>query len=223
LHAADLVSDPTGEYLRKETLTYIHAFTDRMDVQPDGSFYATFDLESGKPLFPRITDAWSYLSQTNETHTWSNSVLGIRASAMMAFAYLKTGDPTLLATFEQLMPLWRLEEFADLKAVRKPLPAGLMAQAIVAFLNIHEATGRAEYLAHAGTFATYAAKHYVTDDGWVVCGPSNLSRYNDPNLKTWRMYSNRGGSDDLALALLKYWLVLTGKPDTVVTDPLCFW
>jgi hypothetical protein len=98
-----------------------------------------------------------------------------------------------------------------------------MAQAIVAFLNIHEATGLAEYLAHAGTFATYAAKHYVTDDGWVVCGPSNLSRYNDPNLKTWRMYSNRGGSDDLALALLKYWLVLTGKPDTVVTDPLCFW
>jgi hypothetical protein len=62
---------------------------------------------------------------------------------MMAFAYLKTGAPTLLATFEQLMPLWRLEEFADPKAVRKPLPAGVMAQAIVAFLNIHEATGRA--------------------------------------------------------------------------------
>jgi hypothetical protein len=223
LHAMDLASGPTREHFRKETLTYIHAFTDRMKVQPDGSFYATFDLESGKPLYPRIADAWSYVPQTNETHTWSNSVLGIRAPATMAFAYLKTDDPTFLATFEQLMPLWRLEEFADPKAVRKPLPAGLMAQAILAFLNIHEATGRAEYLTHAGSFAAYAAKHYVTEDGWIACGPSNLNRYNDPNLNTWRMYSNRGGSDDLALALLKYWLVVTGRPDTVVADPLCFW
>jgi hypothetical protein len=121
------------------------------------------------------------------------------------------------------MPLWRLNEFADPKAVRKPLPAGLMAQAILAFLNMHEATGRGEYLAHAKTFAAYAFTHYVTKDGWIACGPSNLSRYNDPNLNTWRMYSNRGGSDDLALALLKYWLVATGKRDTVVTDPFCFW
>jgi hypothetical protein len=37
------------------------------------------------------------------------------------------------------------------------------------------------------------------------------------------MYSNRGGSDDLALALLKYWLVVNGKPDTIIADPLCFW
>jgi hypothetical protein len=194
-----------------------------MDVQPDGSFYATFDLESGKPLYPRIADAWSYVPQMNEKHTWSNTVLGIRAPAMMAFSYLKTGDPAVLATFEQLMPLWRLDEFADAEAARKPLPAGLMAQAILAFLNMHEATGRGEYLRHAGTFATYAAKHYVTDDGWVVCGPSNLSRYNDPNLNTWRIYSNRGGSDDLALALLKYWLVVTDKPGNITADPLCFW
>jgi hypothetical protein len=59
LHAADLASGPTGEHFREETLTYIHAFTDRMDVQPDGSFYATFELESGNPLYPRIADAWS--------------------------------------------------------------------------------------------------------------------------------------------------------------------
>ena len=223
LHAADLASGPTREHFRKEALTYIHAFTDRMDVQTDGSFSATFDLESGKPLYPRITDAWSYVPQTNESHTWSNSVLGIRAPAMMAFAYLKTGDPALLTTFERLMPLWRLEEFTDLKATRKSLPAGLIAQAILAFLNMHEATGHADDLTHAGTFAAYATKHYVTEDGWIVCGPSNLSRYNDPNLNTWRLYSNRGGSDDLALALLKYWLVVTGKPDTIVADPLCFW
>jgi hypothetical protein len=223
LHAADLASGPTREHFRQDSLTYIHAFTDRMDVQPDGSFYATFDLESGKPLYPRITDAWAYVSQTNETHTWSNTVLGIRAPAAMAFAYLKTGDRKVLTTFEQLMPLWRLEEFAGPEAVRKPLPAGLIAQAILAFLNMHEATGRADDLARAGIFAAYAAKHYLTKDGWIACGPSNLSRYNDPNLNTWRMYSNRGGSDDLALALLKYWLVVTGKPDTIVADPLCFW
>jgi len=32
-----------------------------------------------------------------------------------------------------------------------------------------------------------------------VCGPWKLERYHDPKLNTWRMYSNRGGSDDLAL------------------------
>jgi hypothetical protein len=223
LHAAELSQHPTREHYHRETLAYIEAFTSRMEVQPDGSFHATFDLPSGNPLFPRIADAWSYAPQTSETHTWSNSVLGIRAPAMMAFAYLKTGDPTLLATFEQLMPLWRLKEFADPQAVRAPLPAGLMAQAILAFLNIHEATGRAEYLTHAGTFAGYAAKHYLTEDGWIACGPSNLGRYNDPNLNTWRMYSNRGGSDDLALALVKYWFAATGKPDSIAADPLCFW
>jgi hypothetical protein len=31
-----------------------------------------------------------------------------------------------------------------------------------------------------------------------------------------------GGSDDLALVLLKYWVV-TGKPDTIVANLLCFW
>jgi hypothetical protein len=141
----------------------------------------------------------------------------------MAFAYRQTGDPELLATFERLMPLWRLEEFADPEAGRKPLPAGLIAQAMLAFLNMHQATGRGEYLADAGTFAAYAVRHYVTEDGWIVCGPSNLNRYNDPHLNTWRMYSNRGGSDDLALALLKYWHAVTGRPDTIVADPLCFW
>jgi hypothetical protein len=223
LRAADLADNATGERFRKESLIYLDAFADRMNVQANGSFYATFGLEDGEPLYPRITDGWSYIPQTNETHTWSNSVLGIRAPTMMAFAYLKTGDPKLLKTFHKLMPLWQLDEFSRPEVVRRPLPAGLIAQAILAFLNLHEATGSAQDLAHAGTFAAYAVKHHLTDDGWIVCGPSNLQRYNDPNLNVWRMYSNRGGSDDLALALLKYWLVVSGKPNTIVADPLCFW
>jgi len=223
LRAADLASGQDREHFRSEALTYYHAFTDRMDVQPDGSFYATFDLKSGSPLYPLIADGWSYIPQMNSTHRWGNRVLGVRAPAAMAFGHLKTGDPALLTTFERLLPLWRIEEFQGPDAPRKPLPAGLIAQAIQAFLNIHQATGRADYLAHAATFATYAAKHYVTDDGWIVCGPSNLKRYNDPALDTWRMYSNRGGCDDLALALLRYWLVATGKPDTIEADPFCFW
>jgi uncharacterized protein YyaL (SSP411 family) len=223
LRAADLTTGQTREYFRDEALTYLRAFTDRMEIRPDGSFYATFSLESGRPLYPRITDPWSYVSQTSERHTWSNSVLGIRAPAMIAFAYRKTGEQSLLATFEKLMPLWRLEEFADADAERKPLPAGLIAQATLAFLNTYQATGRAEHLEHAGTFAAYAVKHYVTEEGWIVCGPSNLSRYNDPGLNTWRMYSNRGGSDDLALVLLKYYLTVAGQADTIVADPLCFW
>jgi hypothetical protein len=121
------------------------------------------------------------------------------------------------------MPLWRIEDFANPDTERKPLPAGLIAQAILAFLNMHSAAGEEEHLDHASVFASYAVRHYLTDDGWIVCGPSNLARYNDPGLNAWRTYSNRGGSDDLALALLNYWLVVTGKPDTITADPLCFW
>lgn len=223
LRAADLAAGPDAEHFRKEALTYYHAFLDRMDVQPDGSFYATFDLATGEPLYPRITDAWSYIPQVNEKHTWANTVLGIRAPASMAFGYLKTRDPALRETFEMLMPLWRIEEFADPDGRRKLLPAGLIAQAIQAFLNMHRATDDDGYLDHATTFAAYAAKHYLTGDGWVVCGPSKLERYNDPNLNTWRMYSNRGGSDDLALALLQYWFAVTGKTGAPAADPLCCW
>ncbi|NQT11327.1 MAG: hypothetical protein HQ582_01170, partial [Planctomycetes bacterium] len=222
LSAAEMAGGEVGQHFRDEAVTYYRAFMTRMDAEPDGSFFATFDLKTGEPLFPRITDGWAYIPQQSEKYDWGNRVLGVRAPATMAFGYLKTRDPAMRELFDKLLPLFRLEEFASGAASRKDLPAALIGQAIVAFLNMHEATGEEVYLNHAGVFSAYAMKHYVTDDGWIVCGPSNLGRYQDENLNTWRIYSNRGGSDDLALALVKYHLVRSGEEDFVEMEPLCF-
>ncbi len=68
---------------------------------------------------------------------------------------------------------------------------------------------------------SYAARHYLAD-GWVVCGPPLLERYQDENVDTWRLYSNRGGSAQLALALLRLHLVNSGQEDFVQDNPMCY-
>ena len=58
LIASRLLGPDEGAALRRQALAYIRAFTTRMDIQDDGSFYPTFDLKTGRPLFPRIRDGW---------------------------------------------------------------------------------------------------------------------------------------------------------------------
>jgi hypothetical protein len=191
-----------------------------MEIGADGSFYATFDLATGKPLFPRITDGWRFIPQMNEKYRWGNRVLGIRAPIALAFALKMTGEADLRRDFDRLLPLYRIEEFGEVSK-RKELPAGLIAQAIVSFLNMHRATGEKRYLQHAETFGRYATKHYYRD-GWYVCGPALLDRYQDKRLDTWKMYSNRGGSAELAIALLRLYLVREGEQDFVDDNPMCY-
>ena len=223
LRAASLLSPDAAREFRSQALEYIRAFTSRMDVQADGSFYATFDLATGKPLFPRIRrdQAWGFVPQRDKVFTWSNSVLGLRAPIALAFAYKMTGEDDLRETFGRLLPLFDLDHFTRDGAGRREIPAGLMAQAIVAFLNMYQGAKERSYLDQARALARYARRHYVVD-GWVVCGPSPLERYRDRNLDTWRLYSNRGGSPDLALALLRVHAVGNGGSDPAEDNPMAY-
>jgi len=220
LIASRLLGPDRGAVLRRQALAYIRAFTTRMDIRKDGSFYPTFDLKTGKPLFPRIKDGWKFIPQTNERFTWANRVLGIRAPMTLAFACKMTGETDLRDAFDRLLPLYELDSF-DENSSRRELPAGLIAQAIVSFLNMHEATGETHYLDHACTLGRYALKHYYRN-GWFVCGPPLLDRYSAEKLDPWAVYSNRGGSAELALAILRLSLVARGEPDFVDDNPMCY-
>ena len=220
LRAAQLLGPQDGARLKKQALAYVRAMMDRMDIQEDGSFYATFDLASGEPLFPRIRDGWHFVSQQDDRYPWSNSVLGIRAPIMLAFAYKMTGEPDLKKAFDRFLPLYEMETFRD-GAPRRDLPAGLLAQAIVSFLNMYQATNEQAYLEHAQTLARYARKHYFVE-GWIVCGPPLLDRYQDKRVDTWRLYCNRGGSAELGLTLLRLSLVAAGQKELVADNPMAY-
>jgi len=221
LRAAELVGSEKGGKFRQQAMAYIRAFTVRMDIDPDGSFYPTFELKTGKPLFPRITDVWSFVSQQDERYPWGNRVLGIRAPIALAYAYKTTGEADLKEAFDKLLPLYRVEEFAKPAAPRKELPAGLIGQAITSFLHMYQATDERRYLTLAEDVGRYAVKHYLVD-GWCVCGPPLLERYSDGRVNAWRLYSNRGGSAELALALIRLHLALTGKDDSIEDNPMCY-
>ncbi len=221
LRSAELLGPEKGLKLRKQALAYVRAFTSRMDVGPDGGFYATFDLKTGKPLFPKITGGWSFVSQQDERFPWANRVLGIRAPIALAYAYKTTGDSDLKDVFDTLVPLYEIEQFTKPDSPRKELPAGLIAQAITSFLHMYQATGDRRYLTPAEGLGRYAAKHYLVD-GWCVCGPPLLERYSDDRVNTWRLYSNRGGSAELAVALLRLHLAVSGEEDFIEDNPMCY-
>ena len=220
LRAAKLLGPEHGKKQRTEALAYIRGLTRGMEIQDDGSFYATFDLASGDPLFPRILNGWQFVSQQDDRFPWANSVLGIRAPIMLAFAYKMTGEPDLKETFDRFLPLYEMESFAA-DSPRRELPAGLLSQAIVSFLNMYQATDEQVYLDHGQALAAYARRHYFVD-GWIVCGPPLLDRYRDKRVDTWRLYCNRGGSAELGLALLRLHLVASGQQDPVVDNPMAY-
>jgi hypothetical protein len=86
---------------------------------------------------------------------------------------------------------------------------------------MHQASGERSYLATAETFATYAITHYYRD-GFFVCGEPTVPRYRDPEVDVWATYSNRGGSAELALMLLRLHLVTEGKEDPVADNPFAY-
>jgi hypothetical protein len=86
---------------------------------------------------------------------------------------------------------------------------------------MYQATGESRYLDDATTLARYARRHYFVD-GWIVCGPPLLQRYQDDRVDTWRLYCNRGGSPVLGVALLRLHLVATGQEDFIVDNPMAY-
>ena len=217
LRTSLVLGDEEGARFRRQALAYYRAFVSRMDVQPDGSFYATFDLATGKPRFAPITEGWELTPQVGHPIAWSNGVVGLRALASLGFAYKVTRQPELRETFDRLIPLIRMERFADLDGEPQPIAAGLLAQVMVGLLNMHQASGDARYLDDAWKLARYAMAHFYRD-GWFVCGEPIVPRYRDPQVDVWRTYSNRGGSNDLALAVLRVHLVRSGLPDPAEDD-----
>jgi len=67
----------------------------------------------------------------------------------------------------------------------------------------------------------YAMAHYYRD-GFFVCGPPTVPRYQDDKVDVWRAYSNRGGSAELALMLLRLHLVERGEDDFVEDNPFAY-
>ena len=103
----------------------------------------------------------------------------------------------------------------------QPISAGLLAQVMVGFLNMYQASGHQGYLDQANVLARYAMVHYWRD-GWFVCGPPTVPRYRDDEVDVRRTYSNRGGSAELALILLRLHLVATGADDFVADNPFAY-
>ena len=92
---------------------------------------------------------------------------------------------------------------------------------IVGFLNAYQGSGNRDYLDSARLLSRYALAHFY-HDGWFVCGVPTVGRYRDPNVDVWRTYSNRGGSDDLALAVLRVHLLRQEKKDVAADDVGCY-
>ncbi len=217
LHAARLLGPQEGAPLVRQALAYYRAFTGRMDVAPDGSFFATFDLKTGRPLFPRIETPWQIVPQLSPPENWSNGVVGARAFFSLAFAYKTTGEEDLREAADRLIPGLRIDQLAAPADEPPPISAGLLAQVMVGMLDFYQKSGEARYLEQAEQLSRVAMRHYYRD-GWFVCGLPTVPRYRDPAIDVWRLYSNRGGSDDLALAVLRVWLAWRGEPDVAVDD-----
>jgi membrane protease YdiL (CAAX protease family) len=220
LRSHQMLSSQEDSPYKQQALAYIRAFTRRFDVNEDGHFYATFNLETGDPLFDRITRGWQITPQARDDEPTSG-VVGLRAPISLAYAYLVTHEPDLKEAFDRFQPLFRIESFFDLDAPRQSISAGLLAQVIGAWTNLYAATSEYAYLATAAALGRYAAHHYIVDD-WFVCGPPTVPRYRDDTLTGWETYSNRGGSADLALALLRLSAIADGRDELIEHDPLCY-
>ena len=217
LRASEMIGEHAGEKFRARALESLRAFLGRTDPEPDGSFYATFDLATGKPMLPRITEGWQHYQQQTPPG-WSGGVVGIRLLSSIGFACKMTGEPDLKEMFARFRPLVDWPKFERVEGEPEPVSAGLLAGVIGGFLNMHQAFGEQRHLDDAWILGRYALRHFHRD-GWFVAGPPTVVRYRDPNVDVWRTYSNRGGSDDLALILLRLHLVTTGKPDPLEDDP----
>ena len=204
----------------RQALSLMRAFTTRFNPTDEGHFFATFEISSGEPLFDRIEEGWQFTPQSS-TGESASGVVGLRAPISLAYAYLLTDEDDFKMAFDGLSPLFRLDRFFDLDAPRQQISAGLLAQAIGAWTNLYTATMGYRYLSTAITLAQYAVRHYVSDD-WFVCGPPTVPRYRDTILTGWETYSNRGGSSDLAVALLRLSAISDGRFELIDHDPLCY-
>ena len=219
LHAQRLLGDTSDTTFRDQALGYIRAFGSRFDVNEDGHFFATFNVLTGSPLFGRVTDGWQLTPQNGPTEA-ASGVVGLRAPISLAYAYKVTTEPDLLEAFTRFEPLFELNLFGVDGDIPQ-ISAGLLAQAIGAWVNVYEATRELRYLEGALRMADHAHRHYVKD-GWFVCGPPTFPRYRDEVLTGWEAYSNRGGSADLALVLLRLCAIAEGRDDVVEEDPACY-
>jgi len=218
LHAQRLMGDTSDTTFRDHALSYIRSFTNRFDVTDQGHFFATFNVLTGSPLFDPVTEGWQVTPQSGETER-SSGVVGLRAPIGLAYAYKVTMEPDLLEAFNRFEPLFALERFEQDEP--REISAGLLGQAIGAWTNVYVATRHDRYLEGARTMAEHAFRHYY-QDGWFVCGPPTVPHYRDSVRTGWETYSNRGGSSDLAVSLLRLCAIEDGRDDVIEDDPVCY-
>jgi hypothetical protein len=221
LRASILLGPEEGNEFRDRAIALFRGMLSRMDIQPDGSFYATFDLATGKPLLPRVREPWQWQPQLTPPINWSNGVIACRVPSSVAFAYKVTDEPEFREMFDRSIRSIDLKKFENLDGPPQPISAGALAEVIVGLLNMDQGSGDKSYLDRAELLCRYAMVHFYRN-GWFVCGVPPVPRYRDPNVDVWRTYSNRGGSDALALAVLRAWLAANGHEDTIEDDPAGF-
>ena len=215
-----MLGEPDGAKFREQALAYLRAFKRRAGFTETGTFFATFNLATGQPLFPRITQGWEYTPQYRNGESTSG-VIGLRAPISLAFAHKMSGKADLRDMFDRTLPLFRLSGFEHVSKPPKNIPAGLLAQGIGALLNMFEATDDNQYRDGAVILSRYALAHYHRS-GFFVCGPPAVPRYADKRVDVWSTYCNRGGSAELSLTLLRLYLVLSGQKDFVVENPFSY-
>ena len=201
----------SGLRLRDQAMDCVRALTSRLDANESGHHFGTFDLETGKPVGARSTSGWEVDA--------GSATVGVSAPIGLAYAYHLTGEDDFKDAFDRLSPLFQIDTFTDTESERQSIPASLLARAIDAWTNVHVASMDYAYLAPAAILGHYAAKHYSVND-WFVCGPPTNSGDQDDTLTGWETYSNRGGSADLALSLLRLASISEGRYELIDHDPI---
>ncbi|MDR0719186.1 MAG: hypothetical protein LBF78_06075 [Treponema sp.] len=225
LPAAALLGDE-GETLRKDALDLIGNYYKYAYNAEKGLFYDTLNISSGKPVTglsphcpekersnpeyikaytrPEFLPVWENLEN-------SNNVTGVLVSSAVSYFYSK--DRRALDLFTAALKTVDIPAFVQ---SGKKTIAGKIAGVILALCHIYRLTGEENYLREAAPLVEYALKNNYRN-GIFVTAFDGGDEY----------YCTRGGTGDLASALLAFWIACCREdlPLPLIRDVIgdCSW